>query len=111
MKATIVRTNGTTEVIDIKGDVWRELHRLLDCETFDTVNLRDGRVMLVDDNGWNTKVVKHTSGIVETVEVIPTTPNKPINAAATRLYHSICVPGTTHQIVGDVAVVNDADFT
>lgn len=35
---------------------------------------------------------------------------KPVNAKATELYHAVCKPGTTHQIVGDVAIVNDEDF-
>jgi len=29
---------------------------------------------------------------------------------ATALYHSVCLPGTTHQIVGDVAIAIDAEF-
>jgi hypothetical protein len=35
---------------------------------------------------------------------------KPLNAEATKLYHSVCRPGTTNTIHGDVALVLDADF-
>jgi len=57
----------------------------------DTVSLRrDGLVMLVDDLG-------HDKG-------------SPINEAATKLYRSVCVPGTTHVIRGDVVVTFDNDF-
>ena len=31
-------------------------------------------------------------------------------ADATALYHGVCHPGTTHQIVGDVAIVHEKDF-
>ena len=58
----------------------------------DTVNLRDGTVMLVDD----TAHIRNE---------IP-----PVNPVATKLYHSVCRPGTTHEILGSVAIVNDKDF-
>jgi len=35
---------------------------------------------------------------------------KPANEKATAMYLALCEPGTTHQICGDVAIVNDADF-
>jgi hypothetical protein len=54
------------------------------------VNLRDGRVMFVDDNGISK--------------------NLRVNAKATGLYHSVCRRGTTHQIRGDVVVAFDNDF-
>lgn len=66
------------------------IHTFLRAEVLDTVNLRDGRVMMVDDLG-------HSKGL-------------PVNEKATELYHGICKPGTTHQIVGDVAIVVDADL-
>jgi len=69
------------------------------------VNLRDGRVMLVDDNGYETEAVPRDFG----VELVCKRARKPLNQAATRLYHSVCRPGTTHQIVGDVAIVWDKD--
>lgn len=63
-------------------------------------------VMIVDDNGWNTEPVEHGRALL----LQPTTPRKPINAEATRLYLANCVPGTTHQIAGDVLVVPDDDY-
>jgi hypothetical protein len=35
----------------------------------------------------------------------------PVNRAATELYHANCIPGTTHEIVGDVIVCPDGDFS
>lgn len=64
--------------------------RMIGADIIDTVNLRDGRVMLVDDDG-------HQKFL-------------PVNERATELYHSVCKPGTTHKIVGDVAICLDEDF-
>lgn len=64
--------------------------RMIGADVVDTVNLRDGRVMLVDDVGHPKKL--------------------PVNREATGLYHSVCRPGTTHEIVGDAAVCWDEDF-
>jgi hypothetical protein len=33
-----------------------------------------------------------------------------VNAKATALYHSVCHPGTTTRIYGDVAICYDEDF-
>jgi hypothetical protein len=54
------------------------------------VNLRDGRIMIVDDLGHPKEL--------------------PVNVEATVLYHSVCRPGTTHEIRGDVAVTLDENF-
>jgi hypothetical protein len=40
----------------------------------------------------------------------PLWPRKPINAEATKIYHTVCRPGTMHQIAGDVAICRDKDF-
>ncbi|MGH7462669.1 MAG: hypothetical protein ACREMA_16800, partial [Longimicrobiales bacterium] len=58
----------------------------------DTVNLRDeGRhVMLLDDLGHHKQL--------------------PVNQKASELYWSVCRPGTTHTIRGDVVIVRDDDF-
>jgi len=85
----ILRTDGTEEIINRKVP-WTELETILNCDCFDTVNLHDGHVMLVDDNG-----------IADA---------KQINHKATDLYHGVCRPGTTFPIVGDVAIVWDEDF-
>ena len=63
---------------------------LIGAEVLDTVNLRDGRVMVIDDAG----AIK----------------NLPVNPEATGLYHAICIPGTTWLIRGDVVIVRDADY-
>lgn len=104
MKVLIVRTDGTEEVHYVEA--WNEIHALTKAETFDTVNLRDGRVMLVDDNGWEYEVVRQTDNHWKHV---PTRARKPINEKATRLYQAVCSPGTTHQIAGDVAIVVDRE--
>lgn len=56
----------------------------------DTINLRDGHVMLVHDLG-------HPLDL-------------PVNPAATAVYHAICQPGTTHEIRGIAVIVPDEDF-
>lgn len=69
----------------------RQIQKKIGADGLDTVMLRDRKhVMVVDDNGLD-------KGL-------------PVNKRATELYHEVCRPGTTHQIVGDVAVVPDADF-
>jgi hypothetical protein len=92
----VVRTNGTIELRDTKPTTALAL-TAIGADTPDTVNLRhdsqgkrSDTVMLVDDTG-------HQRG-------------RPFNMIATQLYHRRCVPGTTHTIVGDVALVNDNDF-
>lgn len=52
-KVEILRANGTSEEVEITKPVddFAALHKLVGCDMFDTVNLRDGRVMLVDDTG------------------------------------------------------------
>jgi predicted methyltransferase len=60
-------------------------------DSLDVVHLRKfGLVMCVDDTGKRT--------------------GRPANAEATRHYHSVCKPGTTYTIAGDVVIVPDADF-
>jgi len=87
MRALIIRADGSEQYHEVP---YVSIRALIGAETLDTVNLRDGRVMLVDDLG-------HAKG-------------KPLNQRATDLYHGICVPGTTHQIVGDVAIIIDAEI-
>lgn len=105
----VIRTDGTVERHELgRGrGLLQSIYALIGCDCIDTVNLRDGRVMLVDDNGYDTKFVDHGGG---RFEVVATRARKPVNPAATRLYRAICRPGTTHQIVGDVAIVLDEEF-
>lgn len=120
MKVHIIRTDGSEEQVEVnRRDPFGQLRPILDIETFDTVNLRDGRVMLVDDAGYETELVKHPAEPGEQVagrpldfkfEMRTTRARKPVNKKATALYHGVCRPGTTHQIVGDVAIVWDKDM-
>jgi len=96
----------------IRADAVPEIARLIDARTLDLVNLRDGRVMLVDDDGYEVEVQERDPppGFAVAFERVPVRAAKPVNPIATGLYHAICHPGTTHQIVGDVAIVRDEDF-
>lgn len=108
MNVEIVRTTGVRESHEVPKDrVWSEIERLIGASMTCNVNLRDGRVMVADDNGYETTTIEHGDG---RFELKPTKARKPVNPEATKLYHAICVPGTTHQIVGDVAIVRDEDF-
>lgn len=107
MIVTILRTSGAVEEIDVQSkELLRQVERLIAADCLDTVNLRDGRVMLVDDNGYESKAVDTEYGC----ELVPVKARKPVNVEATKLYHAICVPGTTHQIVGDVAILRDDEI-
>lgn len=109
MKVTIIRTSGANEEHDVaRRETIDAIQKLIGAGMTDTVNLRDGRVMFVDDNGYETETVDHGGG---RIELRCTKARKPVNQEATKLYHGICKPGTTHQIVGDVAIVRDGDFS
>lgn len=89
----LIRTDGTEQIIDGRLSL-DAISKLIGADTIDTVSLRHMghplHVMIVDDNG-------HPDDL-------------PLNAKATALYHANCIPGTTHHIVGDVAIVPDHDF-
>lgn len=101
----LIRTDGTES--DTTVSRWAELAPLIGADVLCTVNLRDGRVMLADDLGYETETIEHGPG---RYELRPTKARKPVNPKATALYHGICRPGTTHAIVGDVAIVVDAEW-
>jgi hypothetical protein len=104
----IIRTDGTEEVhVTTTEACMRKVEQLIGATCLDTVNLRDGRVMMVDDSGYETELVEKAPGHVE---LKPMRALKPVNDKATQLYWSVCVPGTTHQIVGDVAIIADSDL-
>jgi len=93
MQIEIIRTNGARETHEVpKAEPLKAIAKLVGYPFFDTVNLRDGRVMLVDDEG----AIRD--------------PRAPVNAEATKLYHAVCRPGTTWPIRGHVAIARDADF-
>lgn len=89
MRNKIIRVDGT-EVEILHKISFENIAKLIGADMLDTVDLRDGRVMVVNDLGYELGLL--------------------INPKATKLYHAVCKPGTTHQIVGDVAVVYDDDF-
>lgn len=87
----VIRCNGTREKATIsRTQMVASCNQLLGVVAFDVVNLRDGRVMLVDD-----------TGLVD---------GKPVNPEATKLYLAICKPGTRASIHGDVVIAIDEDF-
>lgn len=91
MAIQVIRVNGAVEDRRISTrNPFAEINKLIGCDVTDTVNLRDGRIMLVDDQGHQKQL--------------------PVNPEATKLYHGVCRPGTTHQIVGDVVIAVDEDF-
>jgi hypothetical protein len=105
----ILRTDGCEETHDLPSDddTMTRVATLIGAQVLDIVNLRDGRVMAVDDGGYEITVVDHGGGHFENK---PVRALKPVNAIATTLYLATCRPGVTHQIVGDVAIMNDEDF-
>lgn len=108
MRVEILRVDGSRETHEVpRGGASGAIAQLIGASYLDTVNLRNGNVMMVDDAGYETQAVDHGDG---RVELRPTRARKPVNPEATKLYLAICVPGTTHQIVGDVAIARDADF-
>ena len=114
-EVTILRTAGTSEVHQVGRHILLDwCRRMIGAELIDTVNLRDGRVMIVDDAGYDVQVTTREGeweGRPTTFEThTPIRARKPLNTAATALYHGVCRPGATHQIVGDVAIVWDRDF-
>lgn len=87
----LLKTDGTITPLDKPLSI-REIQRLIGRSELTTVNLRDGRVLFCDDLAYQR------------------VPLPQINAEATRLYHSICRPGATWQILGDAVVTLDDDF-
>lgn len=112
MNVHLIKTDGTEQRVDAP---FAKIAELIGAHLLDSVNLQDGRVMLVDDHGYDAEQVelpekRQTAyGLATVFERRPTRARKPVNAKATQLYHAICRPGTTHQIVGDVAIVVDAE--
>lgn len=66
-----------------------KIHRLIQAETLDVVNLHDGHVMFVDDAGVFLEL--------------------PVNAKATLMVYPFA-PETGPAIYGDVVIVPDADY-
>lgn len=106
----ILRTDGTREEHLVgKHCLLEWIRRRIGAEITDSFRLKDGTdcVCILDDRGYETADVMIGAG---SLVLKPTKPLKPVNEQATQLYHRICKPGTTHQIVGDVAIAHDRDF-
>lgn len=86
----LIRADGTETELHGPHAI-QDVAQMIGATTVGAIRLRDRvHVMLVDDDGQAKEL--------------------PVNAEATRLYHEVCVPGTTWQIVGDVVVVPDPDY-
>jgi hypothetical protein len=87
----IIRVDGRHETATVDRVKWlKEIEQLIGANCLDSVDLRDGRMMLVDDQGYSRGL--------------------PDNAEATALYHEVCKPGTTQRIKGNVVIGRDEDF-
>jgi len=108
IRVDVIRTSGREEVHEVPPGIAaiRAIHTLLSRETVDVVNVRDGRLMVVDDEAWESETVVHPGGAIE---LVARTPRKPINVKATALYRAVTMPND-HQIAVDVAIVFDADL-
>ena len=82
MKMTLLKTCGASETIS--ADTAVEVERAINAHILDVVDLQNGSVMFVDDNGWAKSL--------------------PNNLEATKLYLSICRAGASGQIKGDVVI-------
>lgn len=83
MIVKIISTRGEEVEVELGP---RTIRALISAECCDLVNLRGGKFMYVDDEGYQ----KHL----------------PVNMKATKLYHAVCIPSTQHQILGDVVIVD-----
>ena len=83
----VIRVSGEVELKSAldESQVGSRVRELIGADCCDLVNLRDGNFMYLDDEGYS-------KGL-------------PVNAEATKLYHAVCKAGTTHQILGDVVIV------
>jgi hypothetical protein len=121
----VIRTNGLEELITRTKEP--KLAEIIGAELTDTVilswkNTVPDLVMVIDDNGYDYKIIDKATGKevdreteistlsggrVAHYEHVVTNARKPVNQKATELYHAVCKPGTTHQIVGDVIIIHD----
>jgi hypothetical protein len=85
--AELIRTDGQRSTFSRKLSI-KEISQLIQADALDTVNLKDGHVMMVDDTG---KI-----------------DGKPENPYATILYHR--VRNTENRIYGDVVIIWDEDY-
>jgi hypothetical protein len=107
MRIELIRVDGQRQSCHInRVGAINTIAALIGADCTDTVNLRDGRAMIVNDRGYKTELIQTAHHF----KLNPVAALLPVNEEATKIYHAVCVPGTTHQIVGDVVIANDADF-
>lgn len=137
MRIIVLRVDGTTETHSGTFDDIARLIGATNIETVNIGKDPGVRasfptmrhpVMMIDEDGYEVEVVDHGPGPVVLgvnpgerpdgapvmnaafrLERRPVRARKPFNPNATLLYHAICIPGTTHQIVGDAAIIDDSD--
>jgi len=106
----VISTEGEDVVFRTPPTI-RNIETLIGAKTLEFIRIgkADGSdlVMAIDDRGYESTMVEVGDG---RYKLQPVRALKPVNQRATELYHAICNPGTTHQIVGDVAIVHDEDF-
>jgi len=115
----VIRTDGSEETHELpafrdgSGPRVAAVKRALGFNVLDFVTLtRRGRtadlVMIVNDMGYESRAVEDADGVT----LVPVRARFPVNERATAIYHATCKPGSpgmAHEIVGDVAVIHDAD--
>jgi hypothetical protein len=121
MRVVVIRTDGSEEEHVLPAaEYWKWITSLIGAAVVDTVSIYRHKaacerfrmrmpVMVIDDHGYDVEVVQHARAHVVEIENRPVRALKPVNPKATALYHAICRPGTTHEIVGDVAILDDED--
>jgi hypothetical protein len=87
MQMILINTDGTST--NVTAETASDIEKILNAGMLDAVDLRDGHVMFVDDDGQAKRL--------------------PVNFKGTKLYHSVCRAGTTFQIRGDV-VIAEMDY-
>lgn len=106
----LIKTDGTERDFEGPQDIARIL-QFIGAETSDVVRmpmLGDPlHVMVVDDNGYETRAVDRGNNVTE---LVPVRALRPVNAHATRLYWRQYPGAVGHEIVGDVFICPDDDF-
>ena len=109
----IVRTDGTEDLV-LEHPRTERIRQLIGADTLDTViltwagRMRPDLVMIVDDGGYETRVIDHGGGHIE---LRPVYAKRPVNQKATEWYWAICKPEFQgHRVVGDVVLARDQDF-
>lgn len=94
IKRALIKTDGTVVALENPQSI-DQVSDLIGAESFDSVSLHHMgyplHVMIVDDFGLAKDL--------------------PVNHHATILYHLNCKPGTATEILGDVVILPDSDFS